>query len=467
MKHLIYLLLLVGSPFLILAKGTPDLPTVDEIIDRHAEAMGGKNAWKQLKGWTIVCTTEEGRRTTALAAYPNQFKLVFEGEGAAKVKGYDGKRGWIEQDGKIVDMDPGEAAEMAEEPEFYQELMFARENGYGVKLKGEEEWQGKKVWKIEVKKSKTDVQTYYLNAESYLIEAVSETSEDPKWKGSVFTTYFKDFRSVDGLQFPFAWGLQVDEKGPKWRDVLDVELNPAFYPGTFDFPASGGPDNSKALLRKLQKDAQDLEFDRYTFIQTTIRFQKDGSPRDTSTWHEALLFPDRFRIDFGPLENKTAVIYRNDSSFFFRKGELMRSGPEYNELLLLEGGVATYSYDTLVARMERFGYDLDKFHLNHFHGEPVYVIGAEPGDLESKQVWLHRNLLATVRRLDPAEEGPFVEVIFDDFVSQGGAWIETWVEFYLDGQLYQTERYNDIDTKADVKEILFDPNQFGEWHWAE
>ena len=226
------------------------------------------------------------------------------------------------------------------------------------------------------------------------------------------------------------------------------------------------PKSARALLKRMKKDAKSIDFDSYTFVQLTIRFNQDGSVRDTMIWHEALRFPDQFRIDFGPLEKETAVIYRNDSMYFFKEGELMRSGPEYNELLLMEGGIAVYELDTVLARMERYGYDLDKFYATEFEGEPVYVIGAEEGDVKSKQIWIHQEKLATLRRIDPRPDGQVMEIVFDDFVYQGGAWIETWVEFYLDGKLLQTERYQDIDTEIEVKEILFDPAHFGEWHWT-
>ena len=218
------------------------------------------------------------------------------------------------------------------------------------------------------------------------------------------------------------------------------------------------------LLQLIKEQTRDFTFNEYTFIQETIRMNKDGSVRDTTTWYEALRFPDRFRIDFGELENGNAVIYRNDSVYLFREGSLAKSKAEENELMLLEGGICTHPVDTIRARMERQGYDLSKFRTDYFRGEPVYVIGAEKGDSTSKQIWIHKEKLATVRRLDPGEER-MVEAIFDDFVYQDGAWIETWVEFYIDGQLLQTERYRSINTKPELEDALFDPNRFGEWNW--
>lgn len=222
--------------------------------------------------------------------------------------------------------------------------------------------------------------------------------------------------------------------------------------------------NTMELLHLIKENVTSYGFDEYTFIQETIRFNKDGSVRDTTTWYEAMRFPDHFRIDFGELEEGNAVIYRNDSSYLFREGELARLRAEENELMLLEGGMYIHPVDTIAARMKRQGYDLSQFHQAQFRDEPVYVIGAAASDSSSKQIWIHQDKLTTMRRIDPNEDR-IVEAVFDDFILKDGGWIETWVEFYLNGQLLQTERYKDINTQPKLQDLLFDPNRFGEWNW--
>lgn len=439
-------------------------PLLDEVLDKHAEAMGGQARWKAVNSWKMVSKTETGRTTYAFAKRPDQFKLVFEQPGeAATVKAFDGREGWVEKQGALQGMRPGEALEMAEEPEFYEELMMSRELGHRVKLVGREEFMDKEVFKVSVKKKKGDEQTYYIDAETYLINAVGEYSEDAKWDGVYFITLFEDYRMVGGLAFAHKWALKLPDRAPVWREIVSLELNPSLPDAIFQKPAPA-PKTTRALIEKMKRHASQMTFNEYTFIQETIRFNKDGTIRDTTTWYEALRFPNNFRIDFGEKADGNAVIYRNDSSYLFKGHELVRSGPEENELMLMEGGIAVYSVDTVLGRMQRQGYDLDLLRQDHFRGEPMYVIGAAATDSSSKQIWIHRDKLCTVRRLDPRGER-LLEAIFADFVFQDGGWIETWVEFYINGQLLQTERYKSINTRPKLKGMLFDPGRFGDWNW--
>lgn len=149
-----FLLLLLFGIFLY-PKLSADLPTLNEIIDRHAEAMGGKAKWQQLKSWKMAYTIEDGHTVTAFARKPHQFKLIFKKDGQRMRKGYAGERGWTEIEGKIVPMRSVELVEMAEEPEFYEELMLYKEKGYTAKLIGKEKLNRKKFTALSYTKTAT------------------------------------------------------------------------------------------------------------------------------------------------------------------------------------------------------------------------------------------------------------------------------------------------------------------------
>jgi outer membrane lipoprotein-sorting protein len=224
--------------------------------------------------------------------------------------------------------------------------------------------------------------------------------------------------------------------------------------------------NVRGLVKAMHAAASEAHYNDYTFIQTTIRYEEDGSVRDTMTWYEAVSYPDRFRIDFGDPSRKTAVIYRNDSSYFFREGELVRSRQEYNPFLLLEGGLKCYKLKQVLRRMKTYGYDLGQFREDEWQGKPVFVVGAKNAeDLRSKQVWVEQERLIPIRRIDPQENGSLLEVNYSAFENHDGGWIETRVDFHMDGKLLQVEFYNEIDTRVELRPELFEPGAFGSWHW--
>ena len=89
---------------------------LDQLLARHAAAMGGKANWERVQTMRIVNVDDQGRRSTELIKNPGHYQLIFElAEGQQFIKSYDVKAGWIRQAGQNTPMDPGEVVEMAEE----------------------------------------------------------------------------------------------------------------------------------------------------------------------------------------------------------------------------------------------------------------------------------------------------------------------------------------------------------------
>src|SRR5438128_510413 len=92
--------------------------------------------------------------------------------------------------------------------------------------------------------------------------------------------------------------------------------------------------NSGELLDLMYKKYAGKSCRSFTFSQDNKHYKND-TLSGTSTWYEALEYPDKFRIDFGDPKDGNAVIFRNDSAWHFRKGELKRKEADKNDLLLL------------------------------------------------------------------------------------------------------------------------------------
>lgn len=219
MKRLIILFLL---PAFLQAQN------LESILQKHAEAMGGKANWKKLESHIII---EKGSglngdfTLTRRMKMPNKYRIDFDAPNKKRVKGYDGKQGWIMLNGEEKPMPPGEVLEMAEEVEFYGELILAQDRGHHVELLGTEDLKGKKVHKIKLTKSKTDEQLYYLNTETFLLEMTTEFSEDKTYEGMEFKTTFSDYRMVEDLMFPYEVTLFGNDKKLATYTVQDLKIN--------------------------------------------------------------------------------------------------------------------------------------------------------------------------------------------------------------------------------------------------
>lgn len=223
----------------------------------------------------------------------------------------------------------------------------------------------------------------------------------------------------------------------------------------------------RELVQHIKEEKTMGHLKAFTFTQETIRFNENGSPVDTTTWYEAIRYPKDFRIDFGDSKNGNANINRNDSIYVFRNHELVHSGPEIQEFLILEGGLFYYSTDETLKRLKQLGVDTSVFSKSEYQGKPIYILGANPDELSKPQIWLDAEKLYSVKRFSQGKQGELYEVVYDDFKEFDGHWIETWIEFHVNGRLIQTERYNQIDVSPYLNNKVFDPQFFGKYYWFE
>ena len=206
----------------------------DEILEKHAEAMGGKEKWEAVETMFISMDTGDGGVMDAYTKKPDKFKLIMRYAGYEWVKSWNGKTGWILYNGEEKEMTVGEAREMAEEPDFFDELIFAKDRGYEVNLLTREKLEGVPVYKLQVVKAEDDIVTYYVNANTYLIVRIDEQSHDPKWVNSSFSTLLQDYKEWQGMKFPGKWGIIIDDAKPRWMKVFDIVINEPMKDSVFE-----------------------------------------------------------------------------------------------------------------------------------------------------------------------------------------------------------------------------------------
>ncbi len=207
------------------------------------------------------------------------------------------------------------------------------------------------------------------------------------------------------------------------------------------------------LVDAMQVKYRGKWFKEYTFEQQTIRYDQQGAIRDTAIWHEAVSYPDHFRIDFG--QPGRFVIFKNDSSWRFQNFEPQGSRYEPQEFLLFKGGMYFISPAAIMGKLTEYGYDTSVFREDRLNGRRAYVIGAIKGDLTTKQFWIDADHFYTLRRISPLRNGGMLDVQYSDHKRVKGGWVEQVVTFYRDGRLIQIENYLDINASGKL-----DPETF-------
>lgn len=197
-----------------------------------------------------------------------------------------------------------------------------------------------------------------------------------------------------------------------------------------------------------------------TFVQKTTK--GDGS---VETWYEALQIPGMLRIDIAPLDSGKAIFFRADSIYVVEGGKIKNSGPFVHPLMILGFDIYSDPAERTSGRLTALGIDLNRVSEGTWKGRPSWIVGATAGDTTSKQFWIDKERLVFVRMLETTPKGKRVETVFDGYQQLGGGWIETLVDFSVDGVSKQKEEYSSPHADVKLPGALFDPAKFIKAEW--
>ena len=226
--------------------------------------------------------------------------------------------------------------------------------------------------------------------------------------------------------------------------------------------------SGEALLRAMHDRYQASWYESLTFTQKSTTYNPDGTTK-VETWYEALQLPAKLRIDVGPPSNQNGFLFVDGKMSGVKGGQAGESSAQINMLLVLGFDVYGQPPETTSNVVKGEGYDLGKFHEDTFEGHPVYVVGAEKGDLQSKQFWIEKDRLLFLRLFEPSQSDPkkIIDIRFTDYRRLAGGWVAARVEVHSEGKLVFSEEYTDIQANVKLAPAVFDPAQFTTTHWEK
>jgi hypothetical protein len=222
------------------AKQESPLPSVEQILDRYVQAVGGRQAiervtsrvWKGSRvGADGVLVPEEvyakaPNKLLTVTSYPN---MVFH-------TGFDGTRGWARSNEGSRDVPSEMLAQLRREAEFYKETrlkdIYSKLAVLGRATVGERE-----AYVVEATPSDGVPEKLYFDVQTGLL--TRKYSEMKTVLGQFPTqTDYEDYREVDGVKLPFAirWSIP----GRTWgRKITEIKQNVPLDDARFD-PQTGG-----------------------------------------------------------------------------------------------------------------------------------------------------------------------------------------------------------------------------------
>ena len=223
-----------------------------------------------------------------------------------------------------------------------------------------------------------------------------------------------------------------------------------------------------ALLRAMHARYKSSWYQTLTFTQTSTTYKSDGTST-AETWYEAALLPGKLRIDIGPPSNGNGYDLVDGNVTTLQNNKIVGTRPLVNMLLVLGFDVYCQDPETTAKVVKAEGYDLSKLREDSWEGHPVYVVGADKGDLKSRQFWVTKDTLLFVREIEPARGDPtkLDDIRFTDYRPLAGAWVAARVEVHSDDKLVFSEDYSDIQANVKLAPAVFDPQQFSTTHWEK
>ena len=222
------------------------------------------------------------------------------------------------------------------------------------------------------------------------------------------------------------------------------------------------------VLRAMHDRYKASWYQTVTFTQKSTTYNADGTTK-VETWYEAALLPGKLRIDIGKPADGNGYLMVDGNVTVFKNGQNASHRPYVNILLVLGFDVYRQEPETTSKVVGAEGYDLSKVHEDTWEGKPVYVVGADKGDLKSQQFWIEKENLLFDRVIEPDSngDGKIKDVRFVDYRKLGEAWIAARVEVHSGDKLVFSEDYTDIQPNIKLDAAVFDPAQFNSTHWEK
>lgn len=227
------------------ACASPAPSPVDQVVDAHLAARGGKARLQALRAVreTGTATASDGRVAKVVREIqrPGRFRLEFTYQGTKSVFANDGDKGWqvapLQGQFEPQAMPPeADAAAGVDQRDVEGFLVGWREKGHLVELVGRVPLPGGEAHKLKVTLAGGAVRYDYVDVESHQIVR-SDVTRQVRGRPTVLESTFSDFRAVDGIVFPHRIETHVKDRPQRLSVVVEkIELNPDLDAARFRMP---------------------------------------------------------------------------------------------------------------------------------------------------------------------------------------------------------------------------------------
>jgi len=183
------------------------LPTVDQVLNRYVQAIGGRDAWSKLHSRTSLGTIQmpSMHLTGTVMIHekaPNKVLLVVILAGQTYRQGYDGSVGWSDDpENGTKEKSGAQLVEAARDADFYRPLHMQKTYAK-LAVTGEQKVGDRDAWQLRADLPEGGSDELFFDTQTGLIvRAVSQQHTDQGVQA--VAEDFKDYREIDGVKLPF------------------------------------------------------------------------------------------------------------------------------------------------------------------------------------------------------------------------------------------------------------------------
>ncbi len=210
----------------------PEGMTAEAVIEDYIEAIGGEKKLRAVTDMTMTMQAEmQGQKITMVSKQkaPNKYIQEVQMMGMTVQKmTFDGTKG--KQDGMqgSKDLEGDELESMKQQAVMFPELDYAK-LGYKLELKGQENLEGKDVYRVQITDPKGDKTTEYFDTKTHLKVMTLSTQDQPQQDGTTkpvtVSNKILDYKEVDGIKVPSKISMTGMMPMPLEMNVSDVKVN--------------------------------------------------------------------------------------------------------------------------------------------------------------------------------------------------------------------------------------------------
>ena len=222
-------------------KPTPALPSVDQVLDKYVQSLGGKAAIEKLTSRVSKGTFEADQGVSGEIEFyskaPNKLALVVDLSGLGQVRqGFDGTVGWAHNPQMGVREMSGQELSVTKRGAQFHQALKLRELYPKMAVQGKQKVGARETYLIEADPGDGSLRRMYFDAATGLMVRNEIERDTPQGRGT-YETELDDYKEVDGVKLPFT--VRQSNPGVSFTiKVTEVQHNVPIEDAKFAKPAT-------------------------------------------------------------------------------------------------------------------------------------------------------------------------------------------------------------------------------------